>query len=61
MVTGNGNNQLLTFGHTTLAYDFNGNMRWSRIRLSVDLWDACNRLTGITATGLTASFAYKVP
>ncbi|MEP6887141.1 MAG: hypothetical protein ABI945_02355 [Nitrospirales bacterium] len=56
----NANNQMLTFGNTTLMYDFNGNMTSATDSFgpATYTWDARNRLTGISATGLTASFQY---
>jgi YD repeat-containing protein len=56
----NANNQLLTFGSTTLTCDFNGNMTSATDSFgpATYTWDARNRLTGISASGLTANFQY---
>ena len=54
-MTVNANNQLLTFGNTTLTYDFNGNMTSATdsFGTATYTWDAKNRLTGITAPSLS--------
>jgi YD repeat-containing protein len=50
---------MVTFGNTTLTYDLHGNSRRPPIRSAGDVHvDVRNRLTGITATGLAASFTY---
>ena len=58
-MTLNANNQLLTFGNTTLTYDFHGNMTSATdsFGTATYTWDARNRMTGIAATGL-ARFTY---
>ena len=56
----NANNQMLTFGPTTLTYDFNGNMTTATdsFGTATYTWNARNQLTGISAPSLTATFAY---
>jgi len=51
----NANNQLLTFGGTTLSYDFNGNLTTGTDTsgTATYTWNARNQLIGITAPGLT--------
>jgi RHS repeat-associated protein len=56
----NANNQQLTFGTTTEAFDLNGNLATSTDAgvTTTYTWNARNQLTGISRTGFTASFTY---
>jgi YD repeat-containing protein len=53
-------NRMRTFDATTLGYDDNGNLTSAQDSLSIAnyIWDARNRLVGITAPGFTAGFGY---
>jgi YD repeat-containing protein len=56
----NANNQQLTFATMTETYDLNGNLATTTDAdvTTTYTWNARNQLTGISRTGLTASFTY---
>lgn len=49
-------NQMMQFNANTLSYDANGNLMSDGTKTYI--WDARNRLVGITGPGLSASFVY---
>ena len=59
-ITLNANNQVLTFGGTTLTYDLNGNLATAQDASGTATysWDVRNRLTSLTSPGFAATFAY---
>ncbi|WP_447980244.1 RHS repeat-associated core domain-containing protein [Candidatus Nitrospira bockiana] len=56
----NANNQMLTFGPSTLTYDLNGNMTTATdsFGTATYTWNAHNQLAAVSAPGVIASFGY---
>ena len=54
--TYNAANQQLSFGNQTLSYDLNGNL--TSDGTNTYTWDARNRLTAISGSGVNAGFQY---